>query len=274
MKSRLPWLAAGILLAFVGILTWWNFGKNKSPYITFEGKAFATNYSVTYLRGPELKIAKEAVEAELERIDSIASSWNQESELMRYGRSPDLQAFHLSSDLAFLLKRSNEIEQQTAGAFSIHHHSKHLDLSAIAKGYAVDQIVGILRSHFNIQDCLVEIGGEIKASGNGPSGSNWQVGIYSPSSPTPQFELQNTSIATSGNDLKGEHIIDPRDLQKKQNHLFSASVIHPSNTTADALATALFVMGPEAGLKWAREHHIHTIFILKDGTQLEHIPNK
>ena len=87
------------------------------------------------------------------------------------------------------------------------------------------------------------------------------------------MQLHDTSVATSGAYFKGEHIFDPA-TGKPVDHgdLLSASVVHPSNTTADALATALYVMGPERGLAWAEENGVRVIFLLKDGTRLEYSP--
>ncbi|MGB2351911.1 MAG: FAD:protein FMN transferase, partial [Akkermansiaceae bacterium] len=74
------------------------------------------------------------------------------------------------------------------------------------------------------------------------------------------------SMATSGQYFKQSHIRNAAADHAADNDLLSCSVIHPSNATADALATALYVMGAEAGLAWANENKIKAIFIKNDGT--------
>ena len=86
------------------------------------------------------------------------------------------------------------------------------------------------------------------------------------------LQLRDTSVATSGTYFKGGHILDPATGEAVVNDLVSASVVHPSNTIADALATALFVMGPEQGLAWARTHSVWVIYLRDDGTRLEYKP--
>jgi len=140
--------------------------------------------------------------------------------------------------------------------------SLSLDLSSIAKGYGVDQVAETIRAA-GFDDFLVEIGGEVRASGRRPDGRPWKVGINRPSSRAAAaeviyaVELGDKSMATSGNyrrffrigDKTYSHIIDPRTGYPCQNGVVSATVIAPSCTLADGLATALMVMEPEQGLE-------------------------
>ncbi len=241
------------------------------------GHIFGTRYRIVFPHGPNITQVQKAIYHELQHIDAMASTWKSDSELMRYNRTVDKASFSLSPELAYLLDRSQEITQWTNGAFNIRYNPKQIDLSAIAKGYAVDRLCEILRNQFTVTSCLVDIGGEIKVCGPGPRGPHWRVGIYVPgdvnkSVPSPTLSLRDASIATSGTTFKGRHLIDPHTGKSVTNTLLTASVIHPSNTTADALATALFVMGPEQGLSWAKQHHIHALFVLTDGNIIEHCP--
>lgn len=245
-----------------------------------EGEIFGTHYRITYQGDQTLYEVQRTVQKELERIDWIASSWKPESELMLYNRAEDKQAFELSPELEWLLLRSAKIKQWTGGAFDIYYDGKQADLSGIAKGYAVDRIDQLLAEQFGIESCLVDIGGEIKVRGPGPKAAHWKVGIYlpAPSNPkgieTPTLNLRDTSIATSGTTFKGHHLINPKTGEAPGDSVLSVSVIHPSNTTADALATALYIMGADQGLAWAREHKIHAIYLLEDGTLREQRPDQ
>lgn len=137
-----------------------------------------------------------------------------------------------------------------------------LDLASIAKGYGVDQVAGLLRKR-GYQDFLVEIGGEVAAAGRRADGKPWRVGINTPSpegAPDSVYrvvELSDKSLATSGNyrnffEIDGRrysHILDPRSGFPVDNDVLSVSVSAPTCTLADALATAVMVMGADSGLE-------------------------
>ena len=168
---------------------------------------------------------------------------------------------------------SEQLKTSTGGAFDIHHQGEEIDVSAIAKGYAVDRIAAYLHDELDIQDFLVEIGGEVKARGYNAMAQPWKVAIYIPPSHSqikgPQVTLNNTSMATSGQYFKEGHIRNAATGKVPEHDLLSCTVIAPSNTDADALATALYVMGSEAGLAWADGNKIKAIFIRNDGTVIK-----
>ncbi|MEE8340864.1 MAG: FAD:protein FMN transferase [Candidatus Neomarinimicrobiota bacterium] len=134
-----------------------------------------------------------------------------------------------------------------------------IDLNAIAKGYGVDAVFELLRD-FGYTDILVEIGGEVRCTGYNDEGNHWKIGINKPIlniTPGTEYQtvisLDNAALATSGDyqnyfEYKGNlysHTIDPVTGYPTQNHVASASVTAPNCMTADALATALMVMGKE-----------------------------
>lgn len=150
-----------------------------------------------------------------------------------------------------------------------------LDLSGIAKGYAVDQVAAVLR-RFGVTDCLVEIGGELLGIGLRPDFRPWQVAIATPGSlrveRPPIVALSGRAIATSGDQwhawtLDGHrysHTIDPRIGRPVDDALACVTVLHEECMHADALATALLVLGPEAGLAYAREKRVCAAFALRE----------
>lgn len=136
-----------------------------------------------------------------------------------------------------------------------------LDLSAIAKGHAVDRVSHAL-SALGAADQLVEVGGEVRAHGAGPAGP-WRLGVDRPEeglAPGAELaavvELVNASLATSGNyrsvrELDGQrvvHTMDPRTGRPYASAVASASVVAPDCRTADGWATALMVLGEAEGL--------------------------
>lgn len=135
----------------------------------------------------------------------------------------------------------------------------HLDLSGIAKGFAVDLVAMTLRAQ-GITDCLVEIGGELKGRGVKPDGTPWWVDIDSGGSTQlpVMVGLHELAIATSGcerafrNDGRlYAHTIDPRTGWPVDNGMISATVLHGTCMEADAYATVLMVLGPDHAIAFA-----------------------
>jgi thiamine biosynthesis lipoprotein len=266
-----------LLLVSLGVFLFLKSPGQQSTYQSFDGSIFGTRYQVQYRKHPKLSLDAEAikqqVENELQHIDQIASTWKPDSEISRYNRAVSKDAFQLSDELREIMTLSEQLKVSTGGAFDIHHQGEEIDVSAIAKGYAVDRIADYLHDDLDIQDFLVEIGGEVKARGNNAKAQPWIIAIYIPPSHAhivgPRVTLKNTSIATSGLYFKENHIKNAETGHALGHDLLSCSVIHPSNATADALATALYVMGAEAGLAWANENEVKAIFIKNDGTVME-----
>ena len=158
-----------------------------------------------------------------------------------------------------------------------------IDLSASAKGFGVDKIAALLHSS-GVKNYLVEIGGELKAKGQGPRGP-WKVAIQRPSPTHPHrpshkiLALKDQAVATSGDYLnffregnkKYSHTLDFRTGRPIQHTLSSVTVVHPESCLkADALATALNVMGLKKGLEFAQREKIAAYFIYRgnSGTPL------
>ncbi|MCP4605295.1 MAG: FAD:protein FMN transferase [Proteobacteria bacterium] len=150
-----------------------------------------------------------------------------------------------------------------------------IDLSAIAKGYAVDRIAAAVE-RVGYSDYLVEIGGEVRARGLNARRIPWRIGIEKPITERREtfqvIELTDTSVATSGDyrnfyDLNGRrisHTIDPRTGYPISHRLASVSVVHKECTVADALATALTVLGPKDGFELAIKEGLPVLFVTRD----------
>ena len=154
-----------------------------------------------------------------------------------------------------------------------------IDLNAIAKGYGVDVVFELLQD-LGFTDILVEIGGEVRCLGHNKDGNPWKIGIdkpilalYSGTDLQEIIALDNNSLATSGDyrnyfEYNGElfsHIIDPRIGCPTQNQVASVSVIAPNCIIADALATALMVMGTDGIELINSMDDIETMLILRTG---------
>lgn len=133
-----------------------------------------------------------------------------------------------------------------------------LDLSGIAKGYAVDAVADLLGTH-GIAHCLVEIGGELVGRGVRPDGDPWWVDLEDPPGATLaplRIALHGIAVATTGNYRRGAHTLDPATGTSTDNAVIAVSVIHADAMHADAWATVLAVLGAEAGVALATRHGI------------------
>ena len=153
------------------------------------------------------------------------------------------------------------------------------DLSAIAKGYGVDHAARALDA-LGVTNYMVEAGGEVRTRGRNADGAPWQIAIEAPDAmpQRPWFvvPLSDRSLATSGDyriyfEQDGRrycHEIDPVAGRPIDHGLASVSVIAADCARADALATALMVMGETRGAAFAAERGIAAYFIVRDGPRL------
>jgi len=166
-----------------------------------------------------------------------------------------------------------------AGAARKAHPRQTLDLCGIAKGHALDRCVGALGS-LGLDAFFVELGGEVAARGLKPEGTVWRAAIEHPLrgqlAPQCVVGLKNEALATSGNLINSYvlaghrygHIINPQRLAPSDTALASVSVFSTRAITADALATALFAMGPEQGPAFAQAAELDALFLSRDGPGL------
>lgn len=158
----------------------------------------------------------------------------------------------------------------------------YIDLSGWAKGYAVDQVADLLNTH-SVANYLVEIGGELRVKGQNSEGGKWAIGIEAPSTsarvPHAVLNVTDASVATSGDyrnyfehdGQRFSHTIDPRTGHPVTHKLAAVTVVNPSAAYADAMATALLVLGPDDGPALARELGIAGYFLVRDQTEIQEI---
>lgn len=152
-----------------------------------------------------------------------------------------------------------------------------LDFSAIAKGYAVDRVWELL-SEAGLGAYLVDVGGEVRTRGRRADGRDWSIGVENPdgSSVAEAVPLRNAAIATSGDyrnffEYEGRrysHVLDPRSGWPVSHELTAVSVISTTTVMADALATALLVLGPETGLELAEREQIAARLVVRSADGL------
>ncbi len=149
-----------------------------------------------------------------------------------------------------------------------------INLSAIAKGYGVDKIAEII-AQAGHQNYLVEIGGEIALKGVNAKAQAWKIAVESPVSEGRSIQKVitpgNMAVATSGDyrnyfekdGKRYSHTIDPTTGYPITHRLASVTVLHPQSMMADALATAMMVMGEKAALEFAEKQQLPLFILVK-----------
>jgi thiamine biosynthesis lipoprotein len=251
----------------------------------------------------------DAAFAEAQRIESMISTWRDDSELSRVNRgeittpSPELyamlrQAMAISAEtdgafdplirplldawhtrdrvgpaalgsaahpeadaptreqLTNAVKRSNPANATLANGTIALANGALFEEGGFGKGYALDRMLAATAG-----DAIINFGGQIAVRGV------YKVAIAHPlhrDRPLLTLTLRDASLSTSSCSEKSSHIIDPASGEALPAR-GSVSIIDPSAFRADALSTALYVMGPQRGLAWARAHDVTAIFISERG---------
>lgn len=149
-----------------------------------------------------------------------------------------------------------------------------LDLGAVAKGYAADQCDTILKEG-HAEAAVLNLGGTIRLYGKKPDGSRFSVGVADPDNPAGYFgylSCDGGTVATSGGyeryfEKDGKryiHILDPTTAKPVENGILSVTILCDDGTAADALSTALFVMGLDKATEYYRAHRDFDFIILTD----------
>lgn len=145
-----------------------------------------------------------------------------------------------------------------------------LDLGAVAKGLAIDLASCEL---FDFENFCVEAGGDVYVAGHNPEGRRWRVGVQDPrnlDALATTLHVANRAVCTSGDyerrtaDGAGHHLLDPR-TGRSATGLASVTVIAPTAMAADGLATAAFILGPDAGRRLLEQSEVGGVFITRSG---------
>ena len=230
----------------------------------FGGEIYGTTYSIKIAENKSYSFLDTQIKAELNRIDYVFSTYKPTSEISLINEDPNRV---WSDEFRNLFNLSNEISNLSEGAFSP-NDANGFDFSAIGKGYAIDKIAELMEKN-GVNNYFIEIGGEIRAKGLKFS-EEWIFGIERPTnsekSPYIAFNVpsKGISIATSGEYREPNHIWGkgPRDL-------ISVTVATSDAASADAWATALYVLGKEKGLDIAEKNNLEVFFITNNGDSIQ-----
>lgn len=243
--------------------------------------------------------ALDAMEALIAQLEQDWSALNEDSLIGRLNRG---QRIGLSQEQQRLLDKVQELSARTGGAFDPQLYSvcalwgfyddqyqvptqeqidraladKKWDLGGVLKGYAGQRCAELLQEK-GIDRAILNLGGNIQTFGEKPDGSPWQIGIQNPAGGENAgiVSLYGTAaVVTSGDyqryfekdGVRYHHIFDPKTGRPADNGLSSVTVICSDGMMADALSTALFVMGLEQAAEfWRQSTDFEAVFILSDG---------
>ena len=296
-RRRLLSLSAGALLA--GAVP-----ALGSETLRLSGRAYGTTWQATLRGGGKVDVLARALSEDLARVDLAMSPFRPDSEITRFNGAA--AGWHAASaEFATVTTEALRVAALTEGAFDpsvgpdvgrygfgpIHGQRAGsfagfasrpmavakadalltLDLCGIAKGFALDLMVDRIRQA-GFRDFLVELGGEVRASGTDSGGAPWRIGISHPLGGIHgAIDARGLAVATSGDAVNAyvvgtrrySHIIDPVTDAPVVNDVASVTVLASSAMTADALATALLVMGPAAGLGFAEAQALPVLYLLR-----------
>ncbi|WP_020122093.1 FAD:protein FMN transferase [Streptomyces canus] len=187
--------------------------------------------------------AADTVFAWLREVDARFSPFKEDSEVSRYDRG---ELSEVSADLAEILDLCEHYRKATGGAFDVRLPGRRLDPCAVVKGWSVQRAAELLGAA-GATRLVLNAGGDVVVSG-GP----WRVGVRHPEHADQLctvLSLTDGAVATSARYERGDHILDGR-TGRPATGLLSLTVVAPTLTEADSVATAAFAMGAE-GVDWA-----------------------
>lgn len=177
-------------------------------------------------------------------VDERFSTYKETSEISQINRG-EITDKEWSKEMSEVFELARETSRQTDGYFSILRPDGDLDPSGIVKGWAIRNAAAIaMRMGYN--NYFINAGGDIQSSGVDESGASWTIGIRNPFKKEEIIKVLRPAgkgVATSGSYIRGDHIYNPHEPQKKVGDIVSVTVIGPDVYEADRFATAAFAMG-------------------------------
>lgn len=183
-----------------------------------------------------------------------------------------------SSEIADVLKHVSYTNVEVNGQQVTLSDGASIDLGGIAKGYTSLRVIQIMKD-CGIEHAIINLGGNVQVLGTKTDGSDWRVAIQNPDSESSYLGVLSTAdkaVITSGGyeryfEQDGQvyhHIIDPQTGYPSESDLTSVTIVCSDGTTADALSTALFVMGFDGAKELYRSGSLDFEMILYDGIKV------
>lgn len=237
-------------------------------------------YMTVTAYGAKAQEAVDEAEAEIQRLDELLSTGNEESEIAQLNQN---KSATLSEDAGYLVERALELNKETDGAFDIaiypvmeawgfptqNYQVPTADtLESLLKLVDASQIIydeDSRKISFGQEGMKIDLGGNVQALGTKTDGSKWRVAVQSPDDTEDYLgilSVEDKAVITSGGyeryfEQDGKtyhHIIDPKTGYPAENGLTSVTVVSEDGTLADGLSTSLFIMGKDKAIEFWRAH--------------------
>ena len=197
-----------------------------------------------------------AVEAELDRIDRVFSTYRADSDVARLACG-ELELAAANADVRSIAELCADAKARTRGLFDAYYAGR-FDPTGLVKGWAVARASDLLLAAGSTRH-LVNGGGDILAIADPAVDEPWRIGITDGTRVTATLTAHNVAVATSGNAERPGEIVDPTTGRPAMT-LESVTVVGPDVTIADALATAI-VAGGEANPRWLVELDAYRAYV-------------
>jgi thiamine biosynthesis lipoprotein len=282
---------------------------------SIEGAAFGTTWQLVASHHHDLDRLREDIDALFAMIDQQMSPWRSDSDISRFNtmgagwHRADAEMIHVATAALDHAKLSHGSFDPTVGPLVAQwgfgpiegglepdwrglslgdggigkaYDELTLDLCGIAKGRALDLAVDLVKAR-GVDDFLFDLGGELKAFGQHPSGRSFQVAVQHPAvgKPAPAtlrlddgMAVATSGLSKQGYELAGNtygHIIDPRTNAPANDHILSVTVVGRDAMIADGWATALFAAGLSGGPDLAQSNNIDALFLTGEGAGISSV---
>ncbi len=203
-------------------------------------------------------------------VASLVELWQ------KYGKLKKIPSQSLIEDTLKKVNYKNILIDEERGMVKLHRNGQKIDLGGIAKGYAANRIIQYYQQK-GLRSAMINLGGNVALLGGRDDEKPWQIGIQNPLQKRGQclaiISVSNTAVVTSGdyerffleNNRIYHHILNPLTGYPASSGLRSVTIIHPDAMLADVLATTLFILGLEKGVKLIKRFSdIEVIIISED----------
>lgn len=216
-----------------------------------------------------LEMAEETAGALEPTIYPVLTAWGFTTDEHRVPSQEEIDGLLASVDYRRVSVNGNTIQMEPG---------MMLDLGAVGKGYASDEVEELLRAE-GVTSALLDLGGNIVMIGSRPDGSDWRLGLQSPfeNDTVGVLTASDCAVVTSGNyenfftaddgTIYG-HIIDPATGYPVNNDLASVTIVAKDGKLCDALSTSLFVMGTDGAIEYWREHPTFEMILITQEHQV------
>ena len=323
MRNWKKWTAISALFFMIMVNAGCSLGPVSSPKPYKETQFLMDTVIEITAYGPNAESAVKAAFAEFKRLHDLTDRFSPESQVSRINQQAGREKVKVDPDLAFMLKRSNELSDRLDGVFDVsigpltslwgigrkgefvpsdneindvlplvNYHRIEIDLAAntiylaqrgmsldlggIAKGYATDKAIEVLKNK-GIRSALVNAGGDVRVIGQRPDQKPWRIGVQDPRNSDKiiaKLSLTDWDTKETSGDyqryfikdqVRYSHILDPR-TGKQPREIISVTTVNSNSGDGDILGTAIFVLGIDRGMELLKQFPgTEAIIVTKDG---------